>query len=302
MPDVLCIGHAAYDISVFIGGFPSENSKGETDQVLESGGGPAANAAYLLSSWGVSCGLAAVLGDDAYGHKIMAEFRVVGTDLSLTEIRPGHSTPVSVILVNLENGSRTLVNRKKPGADLCLNPARLSKWSPRVLLMDGHELDASMVALEAFPEAISILDAGSLHAGTAALAGRVSYLIASEKFALQAANLPGLGDREQQDHCLGRLTERYGNRIVVTLGERGLIAEDQGACCALPAFKTASVDTTAAGDIFHGAFSYAILQQMELWQSLRFASMAAALSVQKRGGRPSIPALDEVKEVLSHAH
>jgi sulfofructose kinase len=58
MIEVLCIGHAAYDLSVFVSGFPAENSKGQTDQLLESGGGPAANAAYLLSSWRVSCAFA----------------------------------------------------------------------------------------------------------------------------------------------------------------------------------------------------------------------------------------------------
>lgn len=306
MPEILCIGHAAYDISVFVKTFPAENSKGETDEVLEVGGGPAANAACLLSLWGVSCGLAAVLGDDAHGHKILAEFRAVGTDLSLTEIRSGHRTPVSVILVSLANGSRTLVNRKEQGAELRLDPARLAGWSPRVLLMDGHELSASLTALEAFPHAVSILDAGSLRAATAALAGRVKYLVASEKFALQACGLIALSDQKQQEDCVRRLQERFGNSVVVTLGERGLIAVDGGACRALPAFRATPVDTTAAGDIFHGAFAYAILQRMGFWQALRLASMTAALSVQKRGGRPSIPALDAVKRALastpSHAH
>jgi ribokinase len=61
------------------------------------------------------------------------------------------------------------------------------------------------------------------------------------------------------------------------------------------------VDTTAAGDIFHGAFAFAVAQSMPLWESLRFASMAAALSVEVAGGRTSIPALKQVKEALAHA-
>jgi sulfofructose kinase len=302
MLEILCIGHAAYDISVFLPQFPLENSKGESDQVLESGGGPAANAAYLLSSWGVACGLATTLGDDEYGHKIMAQFQGVGTDLSLTEIKAGHRTPVSVILVNLENGSRTLVNWKAQKSSLRLNPARLGGLWPRVLLLDGHELDASLAAMQAFPDAVSILDAGSLHAGTAALAGRVHYLVASEKFALQASAGSHLAHREQPAECLLNLKSKYQNRVVITLGERGLIAENAGACRVLPAFKVHPVDTTAAGDIFHGAFAYAVLRQMEFGQGLEFASMAAAMSVEKRGGRPSIPALAEVRKALSHAH
>jgi sulfofructose kinase len=256
----------------------------------------------LLSSWGVACGLATTLGDDEYGRKIMAEFRAVGTDLSLTEIRPGHRTPVSVILVNLENGSRTLVNWKAQKSNLGLNPALLGGLSPRVLLLDGHELDASRAALHEFPDAISILDAGSLHAGTAALAGQVQYLVASEKFARQVTQLAALGTLELQTTCWHKLKERYQNQLVITFGEQGLIAEDAGACRVLPAFKVAPVDTTGAGDIFHGAFAYAMWQQMDLWPGLKFASMTAALSVQKRGGRPSIPALAEVRKALAHAH
>ena len=65
--DALCIGHASWDISFFLDGFPAENSKSEIQTMMECGGGRAANAACLLSRWGVACALAASLGDDAYG-------------------------------------------------------------------------------------------------------------------------------------------------------------------------------------------------------------------------------------------
>jgi sulfofructose kinase len=61
------------------------------------------------------------------------------------------------------------------------------------------------------------------------------------------------------------------------------------------------VDTTAAGDIFHGALVFAIAGKMAFDDSLRFAAMAASLSVGIAGGRASIPSLDQVKEALAHA-
>src|SRR5262249_52004128 len=148
-PDVLCIGHAAYDLSVFMSGFPVENTKSETHSMLEAGGGPAANAAYLLSSWGMSCAFAGLLGDDHFGHRILTEFAACGTDVSLVEVRRGHATPLSFILVNVLNGSRTLINRKAKKGNLRLNGTVLAMMSPRVLLFDGHELEASLLALEA---------------------------------------------------------------------------------------------------------------------------------------------------------
>ena len=114
--DVLCIGHASYDLSVFVESFPMEDSKCETPELLESGGGPAANAAYLLSAWGVRCGFAGLIGMDRYGQRIQEEFESVGTDISLLERRPGHATPVSMIVINKQNGSRTIVNRKVAGS------------------------------------------------------------------------------------------------------------------------------------------------------------------------------------------
>jgi sugar/nucleoside kinase (ribokinase family) len=68
----------------------------------------------------------------------------------------------------------------------------------------------------------------------------------------------------------------------------------------LPAFPVQAVDTTAAGDIFHGAFAYGVLQGLADHETLRLAAATAALSVTERGGRTSIPALAQVEELLRH--
>jgi sulfofructose kinase len=295
------MGHAAYDISVFVESFPAENSKGETTELLEGGGGPAANAAYLLSLWGVPCAFAGLVGADKYGEKIRDEFNSVGTDVSLLEMRAKHVTPVSVILINKLNGSRTIVNRKSKAPAFKLDSQRLAKMLPKLLLFDGHELEASLQALETFPNAISILDAGSWREGTAKLAPRVRHLAASERFALQATGLSELKTEAAQKLCMEKLRQISPNAIItITLGERGLIAFDERGFYSLAAYPARSIDTTAAGDIFHGAFAYVLLKGMSFHQSLRFASMTASLSVRVAGGRQSIPSLAQVQEALKH--
>lgn len=296
--DVLCIGHAAYDMSMFVDGYPIENSKCESEWLLEVGGGPAANAAYLLGKWGARCAFAGLVGDDRYGQRIAGELRSVGTDVALLELKPGHVTPVSMILVNQQTGSRTIVNRCLKDAKLHLEASQLAILSPRILLFDGHELDASLAALAAFPNAISILDAGSWRAGTATLADKVNYLVASERFALQATGMSQLRTESHRRENIERLRETFTTSVIVTLGEHGLIADAGCGFQYLPAFPANTVDSTAAGDIFHGAFAFSIGQQMPLAEGLRFASMAASLSVQRRGGRSSIPDLDDVKQAL----
>lgn len=296
--DILCVGHATYDISVFVDGFPPENSKCETHELMESGGGPAANAAYLLSLWGHRCGFAGLIGKDGYGERIAEEFRSVGTDISLLEMRAGHATPVSIIVINKPTGSRTIINRKAGGASLQIEASALAMESPRALLFDGHELEASLAALRAFPEAISMLDAGSWREGTAALAGKVDYLAASERFALQATGLRNLESEANRRDCIAKLRDLSSKTIVVTLGEHGLIADDGTGFRHIPARPAKAVDTTGAGDIFHGALLHALLEAIPFPDALRFASIAASLSVQKAGCRASIPSLTQVKDEL----
>jgi len=297
--DALCLGHASHDLCMVVDAYPEENSKVQTDRLIESGGGPAANAAWLLTRWGVSTALACLVGDDDYGRRAATELRQTGVDCRLVEIRPGHVTPVSFILVNRANGSRTIINRKAASGSLSLVPGRLAGLAPRLLLFDGHELEASLLAIETFPSAITVLDAGSLRDGTQALSRRVHYLVCSERFAAQAT-----GDENVSEHwpaCLRRLRELNGRVAVVTLGERGLVFDDGRQQGRLPALPVKAVDTSAAGDVFHGAFAFALLRGMDLGAALQLATVAAGLSVQNFGGRSSVPELAAVMEAMRHA-
>jgi sugar/nucleoside kinase (ribokinase family) len=95
------------------------------------------------------------------------------------------------------------------------------------------------------------------------------------------------------------LREMFATTVIVTLGENGLIADDGGGFIYLPALDAETVDSTAAGDIFHGALAFAVFESMPLPECLRFASVAAGLSVQVRGGRASIPTLDRVRQAMT---
>ncbi|HTL57636.1 MAG TPA: PfkB family carbohydrate kinase [Candidatus Limnocylindrales bacterium] len=292
----LCIGHASFDLCMVVSSFPTENSKSETNLLIESGGGPAANAAWLLARWGVSTALACTLGDDEYGRRALKELREAGVDCRLIQQLSNQRTPLSFIISSRGTASRTIINRKVPGPPLKLTPDKLAELDPKLLLFDGHEPEASLRAIDAFPNAITVLDAGSLREGTQLLAGRVQYLVSSERFAAQVT-----GDKDiihNWQTCLPRLRRSNNRVIVVTLGEQGLIYDDGNSQERLPALPVPAKDTSAAGDVFHGAFAFALLQNLPLPQALRLATTAAGLSVQKFGGRPSTPDLAEVKKAM----
>ncbi len=294
----LCIGHAAYDLCMVVNAYPPENSKTETDLLIESGGGPAANAAWVLARWGVATALAARVGTDQYGRRALSELHQAGVDCRLMKGRKARETPVSFITVNRGNGSRTIINRKPPTPPLKLSARQLRGLNPKLLLFDGHELEASLAAMKAFPSAITLLDAGSLREGTRTLAGRVEYLVCSERFARQVTRIQNVS--HSWARCLRRLRQLNGRVVVVTLGDRGLIYDDGRRRGRLPATRVKTVDTTGAGDLFHGALGYALLRGMELEDALRWAALAAALSVRTFGGRPSFPELAAVEEAFRH--
>lgn len=299
MAEILCVGLAVYDVSLPLPSYPTENSKLDIQTSYQAGGGPAANAAYLLSKWGVNTAFAGIIGEDIYGRLITEKFKVVGTGLSLLEVRPDFRTPLAVILVNRETGSRTVIHRREKTLVYKPDFKILEKSKPQVLLFDGHEPEASLAAVEMFPEAWTILDAGSLRPGTEILAGKVDYLVASERFALSWTGVPDLKSPENRRECLQRLAVLNRGHITVTLGEAGLIHNEGGGYHYLPAFAAKTVDTTGAGDIFHGAFAYGILKNYSLLETLQMASMAASLSVSTMGGRQSTPQLSQVREKLN---
>ncbi len=287
--EVICIGHAAYDLTLVLDDYPAEDSKHEVDRWLEMGGGPAANAACLLGHWGTNVGFCGRVGQDWYGERIAKEFREFNVDVAQLDASDQATTPVSTIIVNRKNGSRTIINRAAniSGCPLKTPP----QVAPKVLLFDGHQLNASLEALDRFPDAISILDAGSVREGTVALAGKVDYLIASTRFALQWFNETELPD---VNAACSRLAEIGRGVTAITLGDRGCVVFDKGNVYQLPAADVIAVDTTGAGDIFHGAFAYGCLKQMSTRDSLLLASQVAALSVCQLGGRNSIPDLQSV--------
>jgi sulfofructose kinase len=297
---VLAIGHAAYDLCMVVDGYPPENSKAQTEMLIESGGGPAANAAWLLARWGVPVALAGVIGDDDYGHRVAMDLRQGGVDCRLLEMRKGQTTPVSFIMVNRSNASRTIINRKATAPALTLDHSKLAGLEPRLLLFDGHEATASLQAMKAFSSATTVLDAGSLREGTQVLAPRVHYLACSERFATQFTGVSDIQGNWKT--CLRRLRELNGNVVVVTLGERGVLFDDGRQQGHLAALSVKAVDTTAAGDIFHGAFAFALLRGVDLGGALRLAMVAAGLSVQRFGGRPSVPELAAALDLANKAN
>lgn len=288
--DVLCIGHASYDLVFSVDHHPGPDEKIFATGFIDCGGGPAANAAVMAANLGLKAAFAGYLGADFYGDKHLQELIDHRVDTGLV-VRGAASTPISTVIVK-PDGKRALINYKIGTKPLPGDALNFNAVHPKVVLFDGHEPHVSVtycreVNTKRIP---TVLDAGSLHEGTQALMNRVDYLICSEKFALQVAGSVEL--------ALNRLAEIAPN-VVITLSEKGLYWRRGAEQGFMAAFKVDDVDSTGAGDAFHGAFAAAIAQQLDWQETLRYASAAGALCCTKMGARPGLPTREEHSRLLA---
>ena len=290
---VLCIGHSSWDITVPVDDYPTENTKYRYSEKYAAGGGPASNAAYLLGKWGVDTVIATSIGSDDFGTKIKKEFQEVNVATEYIETSYEKDTSFSFILVNKKNGSRTVFNVATEHPPL----KKLNyEFTPDIIFIDGHDYGASQNALSKYPHAITVIDAGRVTQELLELCKYTRYIVCSKGFAETVTNLKfDFNNPQSLVNVYTKLQNKYPNaNIVVTLEEHGALYQVDNQIKIMPGLKCNAVDTTGAGDIFHGAFVYGLANNFDMEKTITLANIAGGLSVQKMGSRLSVPNLSEV--------
>src|SRR6185437_10366698 len=120
------------------------------------------------------------------------------------------------------------------------------------------------------------------------------YLITSSEFPAQWTN------ERDPFKAIQMIQEEYKIRVAaMTLGAHGALARVDGKFIYSPAFVVNCMDTTGAGDVFHGAFCYAVLRQMPMREALDFCNAMAALNCTALGARGGIRGLEEVRSLMT---
>ncbi len=288
--DILTVGHACYDLVFALDHHPGVDEKTFADEFEQCGGGPAANAAVAIARLGYSSAFCGYLGNDVYGDLHLQEFKTEGVDTSCL-VRGNNPTPLAAVMV--EPNTRAVVNSSGNRELLQPKQINLSRCFPKVILFDGLEPDISekVIDLARSSHITTVLDAGSVHPGTLYLMDKVDYLVTSQVFAEVYTN------DKNPDYVLEKLSQSCKN-VVVTLGDSGLIWIKDEQRGELPAFKVDAIDTTGAGDAFHGAFAAGVASKMKWEELLKFSSAVAALTCTKLGARHALPTIREVKTFL----
>jgi sulfofructose kinase len=289
------IGQCSLDYLAIIDGYPRANTKKEVLEWNEQGGGPVATALVTLSRLGIPCTFHGIIGDDCAGQKIRQSLIDERIDVTGLVKRKNAGSQLAFIAIEKRTGERTIFWKRPSGGDLKeedLGTDFLS--SIDFLLLDGLMKDASLHAVNN-AKSINIpvmLDAGRNRPGMIEIAQLCDYVVASEEFSRD------IGWSLDPESLLSVKEDLGVKLLTVTLGERGSITASKDQVIQIPAFEVKAVDTTGAGDVFHGGYIYGLLNGWDIKNTVIFASALAAMKCTKVGGRGGIPKLNEALTFL----
>ncbi len=290
------LGLCALDYTFVVDRYPRLDDKIDAASFSRQGGGPVPTALCTLSKFGVRSALIGKCGKDSDGKLLRDELRRFGVNSRYLILDPDSRTPRAFIIVDKESGKRTVIlDRTETSA---LSPDELDATVIQragFLLIDGREPETSLTAavLARKADVEVILDAGSPRKNIGDILPYVDHLVVSNRFSLDFTQEVDPG------RAALKLAHMGFKSVVITSGHKGSIgATSDGQLFQQEAFKVNVVDTTGAGDVFHGAFIYGLVQRWELSRILEFASAAAALKCTRLGGRHGIPELSEVRALI----
>ncbi|HDH88454.1 MAG TPA: sugar kinase [Desulfobacteraceae bacterium] len=292
---VIGLGQACLDYLGRLTVYPEEDSKRELLDLHIQCGGPASTSLVTLSRLGIRTSFLGSVSDDSRGIEIVKGLNNEKVDSAFLKITPGYTSQFAFIAIT-ESGNRTIfwhrgsVPHLKPG-DVNLSPFSNAK----ILHIDSLMIEAAQEAAQQAKNMglTIVMDAGTMREGSQELISMVDVLIASEGFAE-----PLVGDAAPPEKALEVLRALGPKEVIITLGSKGSIGLSGKKINFQKAFPIDAVDTTGAGDVYHGAYIYGMLQKWNMQKCMRFASAASALKCRHIGARKGIPHLEEIKEFM----
>lgn len=254
-------------------------------------GGKGANQAVAAARLGGSVMMFGCVGEDAFADRLIQNLTRNGVDTTYVRKINGVSSGIAMITVAENDNSIVVI----PGANHCVTPEYLEEVKDAVLKADvivlqneiPQETVLAAIDLAHCAKKTVIYNPAPVVPLTEGVMEKISYLTPNEH---EAALL------FSSEKDLSSLLESQDSKLIVTLGEEGAAAWENGQMLTIPARPAKVVDTTGAGDTFNGAFAYALVNDFTLEKALRFANVAASLSTEGFGAQGGMPTLEMVKK------
>ena len=292
--DCLGLGIAPADILMEIDKYPKPGAKIDSTGLTVQGGGPIPTAMVTMARLGKRSGLIVPIGDDLFGEFVVEELKKEKVDTSYIVRKKNRQTAIASGWIEKRSARRTIVldlkSEIKPGD---INLTNLPKV--RAVHLDGRYLSACIkLARWAKRRGVHVVfDIGSMRNDVTKILPIVDHLIISEDFALPyiKTKLPR--------RAIDQLRKKCNGTIVITSGIKGSLGySDETGYVHQKAYRVKSVDSTGAGDVYHGAYIVGLLDGYSLKKRLELASATAAIKCTKSGGRTGIPTLTQVQSFL----
>lgn len=294
--DLVGVGLNATDTLIILPHFPAYGGKVPFLEEVISPGGQVASALVACARLGLKTKYIGTVGDDFRGRIQMESLLESGIDLRDVQRRQNCPNQSAYILVDRSTGERTVL-WSRPEC-LAIEPEQITSdqiTCGRMLHIDGHDTRAvAHAARIARQNGIPVsVDVDTIYPGFDEVLPCVDFLVASAEF-------PGRWTgQEDPFRALELIQKEYGMQVAaMTLGAFGSLARFQDKYFYSPGYVVDCVDTTGAGDVFHGAFCYAVLQGMNLEEALDFSNAMAALNCTRLGARGGIATEPEVRELM----
>ncbi|PYZ80710.1 ribokinase [Citrobacter koseri] len=292
---VACVGITVMDRIYYVEGLPTEGGKYVAKRYTEVGGGPAATAAVAAAKLGAQVDFIGRVGDDDTGSSLLAELESLGVNTRYTRRYVGAKSSQSAVIVDAK-GERIIVNYPSPDllhdADW-LNEIDFSQWDVVLADVRWHEGAKRAFTLARRAGVMTVLDGDVTPQD-------ISELVAlSDHAAFSEPGLTRLTGIQDTVNALKKSQMLTNGHVYVTRGSEGCDWLDDNVFRHQPGFPVEVVDTTGAGDVFHGALAFSLAGGTPVEEAVRFASGVAALKCTRPGGRAGIPDCDQTRSFLS---
>ena len=292
--DAVGLGNPCVDLLLNLPRLPEPDESMAVNALSWQGGGKVPTALVALSRLGAKAGVIAAIGDDALGRFIIEDFRRHGVDTSGVVTRDGEHSAFSVVLSDLATRSRSIL--WNPGTVAPLSAEEVDNayllGSRMILLSGAGPLEFAAAEAARRSGVMILMDADHFDGGLLEIAPLVDYFIASEDFAREW--MPSRSPETVLNAIAG-----LGPQVsVITLGSRGCAMHTNGTITHCPACDVEAVDTTGAGDVFHGAFAFGVLKRWSPEYCCRFANAVSGIKCTRIGGRAGIPTREETERFM----
>lgn len=298
---IYILGSINFDLTVFVEKFPEVGETIKGNSILTALGGKGANQAISVKKLNGDVLFIGRLGDDYFGKYLLNELKFFGIPY---EIKIEKETSTGIAIINVDKNGRNKIvifegANGKVGEDE-LNFLKDSIKENDILLLQGEiptETIHKSMKIAKNKNALVIFDPAPAKKEFLDFLFYVDFLTPNEtELEILTDCIDNFNDK------IDFLLNKGANAVIAKLGDNGSYYKDKsGKEFKISAYKVNAIDTTAAGDIFNGAFAASLSKNLSVLSSLKFANAASAISVTRKGASISCPEYDEVIKFMEES-